>query len=168
MIVCKYCKTTFNKKAFFCRNCSKPILNENCCQIYHPLLTDKNKNLPFNFEVVDEGIFYFEKEFDNYEMEDVNYYIQVNEIIKFLYFFCEKTKYEKFVMSMTIEGDGQLIEPIDFISYEHKTWNSLNKLDIDLKNSLKWTLDIYRALEGIFIKKIKKIRVRLERILIFD
>ena len=117
MFVCHYCKTSFKRKAFFCRNCSKPILNKYCCQIYDPLLTDKNENFPLNFEVIDNNTFYFVKEFKNYEPEDVNFYIQVNEIIKFLYFFCEKTKCTIVNISMIIEGDGQLIEPIDSIHY---------------------------------------------------
>ena len=162
MLVCQYCKTTFHKKAFFCRNCLKPILNEYCCQIYHPLLSDKNEDLSFNSEVINERIFYFVKEFENHETEDVNFYIQVNEIIKLLYFFCEKTKYEKVVISMTIEGDGQLIHAIDFILYEHG--ETLNRIEIDLKNSLKWHLDIYRELDSILISKIEKLKVRLEKI----
>ena len=161
MLVCQYCKSTFNKKTFFCRNCSKPILNEYHCQLYHPLLTDKNENLFFNFEIIDEGIFYFVKEFQNYEAEDVYFYIQINEIIKFLYFFCEKTKYKNVVISMTIEGNGQLLDLSDIILYEHG--KTLDKIEKDLKSSFKW-LYIFQELNEIIIKKIKKIRVRIERI----
>ena len=170
MFVCHYCKTSFKRKAFFCRNCSKPILNKYCCQIYDPLLTDKNENFPLNFEVIDNKIFYFVKEFKNYEPEDVNFYIQVNEIIKFLYFFCEKTKCTLFYISMTIEGDGQLIEPIDLMHYYYggKLYydhgRTLCRIEIDLKNSIKCFLDIYEKLEGTIIKKIEKIQVRLEKI----
>ena len=161
MLVCQYCKNTFRKKTFFCRNCSRPILNEYHCQIYNPLLTDKNENFFLNFQVIDEGIFYFVKEFKNHETKDVHFYIQINEIIKFLYFFCEKTKYKNVVISMSIEGNGQIIEPINFIFYKHN--QTLNKIEIDLKNSLEWHLDVYR-LEKIIIEKIEKIQVRLERI----
>ena len=89
MFVCHYCKTSFKRKAFFCRNCSKPILNESGRQLAgwqldHPILTD-------NFENTKEKIFYFVKEFKNFETEDVNFYIQVNEIIK-LVFILRKNK----------------------------------------------------------------------------
>ena len=170
MFVCHYCKTSFKRKAFFCRNCSKPILNKYCCQIYDPLLTDKNENFSLNFEVIDNKIFYFVKEFKNYEPEDVNFYIQVNEIIKFLYFFCEKTKCTLLYISMSIEGDGQLIEPIDLMHYYYggnlyyDHGRTLCRIEIDLKNSLKCHLDIYKELEGTIIKKIEKIEVRLEKI----
>ena len=162
MLVCQYCKTTYRKKVFFCRNCSKPILNEYCCQLYDPILPYKNENLSFIFEDTDRKIFYFVKKFENNETQDVNFYVQINEIIKLLYFFCEKTEYKKVVFNMTIEGDGQLIEPIDFILYEHE--EKLNKIEKDLKNSLQWHLDIYKVLEGIIINKIEKIQVRLEKI----
>ena len=79
---------------------------------------------------------------------------------------------------MSIEGDGQLIEPIDSIHYYYggklyydhgKTLyydhgRTLCRIEIDLKNSLKCHLDIYKELEGTIIKKIEKIQVRLEKI----
>ena len=63
---------------------------------------------------------------------------------------------------MTIEGEGQIIEPIDFIVYEHG--EKLNNIETDLKNSLQWYLDVYKDLEGGIIKKIETIQVRLEKI----
>ena len=162
MLVCQYCKTIFNKKIFFCSKCLKPILNEYGNQLLYPLFYDKNDELTFKFQDIERGIFYFVKKFENYEKEDVNYYTQINEIIKLLYFFCEKTQYNKVVLSMTIEGDGQIIEPIDFILYEHG--EKMNNIERDLKNSLQCYLDIYRELEGIIIKKIEKIEIRLEKI----
>ena len=93
MLVCQYCKTTFHKKIFFCSICSKPILNEYGCQLLHTLLY--NDKLTFNFQNTENGIFYFVKKFENYEREDVNYYIQVNEIIKLLYFFVKKLSMPK-------------------------------------------------------------------------
>ena len=164
MLVCQYCKTTFHKKVFFCSNCLKPILNEYGCQLHHPLLADKNEDL--SFQDTEWGVFYFDKKFENYEKEDVNFYIQINEIIKLLYFFCEKTEHKKVVFGMTIEGDGQLIEPVDFILYEHG--EKLYKIEKDLKNSIRWHLDIYKELDGITIKKIEKIQVRLELLENFD
>ena len=119
MLVCQYCKTTYHKKVFFCRNCSKPILNEYGCQLYRPLIAHKNEDLSFNFQYIEEGIFYFVKKFENHETEDVNFYIQVNEVIKLIYFFCEKTEYDKVIFELIIEGNGQIIQPIDFIYYKH-------------------------------------------------
>ena len=118
MFVCHYCKTSFKKKTFFCRNCSRPILNElgrqlAGWQLDRPILTDI-------FENTKERIFYFVKEFKNFETEDENFYIQVNEIIKLLFIFCEKTKYDRVVLEMTIEGDGHFIEGIDFSFYAHE------------------------------------------------
>ena len=65
---------------------------------------------------------------------------------------------------MTIEGNGQLIEPFDtdFILYEHG--KKMDEIEKDLKNSLQWLLDIGRDLEEIIINKIDKIQVRLEKI----
>ena len=163
MLVCQYCKTTFYKKIFFCSKCLKPILNEYGNQLLHPLLYHRNDELTFKYQdTAENGIFYFVKKFNNYEREDVNYYTQVNEIIKLLYFFCETTTYNKVIVSMTIEGNGQIIEPIDLTLYEHG--ESLKKIEENLKNSLQWHLDIYRVLEGIIIEKIEKIKVRLEKI----
>ena len=88
MLVCQYCKTIFYKKAFFCGKCLKPILNEYGCQLIYPCLPYKNEAL--SFQNTEEGIFYFVKKFKNYETKDVNFYIQVNEVIKLLYFFVKK------------------------------------------------------------------------------
>ena len=65
---------------------------------------------------------------------------------------------------MTIEGNGELIEPFDndFILYEHG--GKMNEIEKDLKNGLQWLLDIGRDLEEIIINKIDKIQVRLEKI----
>ena len=111
------------------------------------------------------GFFILKKKFENYEAEDVNFYIQINEIMKLLFFFCEKTKYKTVVFSMTIEGNGELIEPFDndFILYEHG--GKMDEIEKDLKNGLQWLLDVIgRELEGIIINKIEKIQVRLEKI----
>ena len=160
MFVCHYCKTSFKRKAFFCRNCSKPILNESGRQLAgwqldHPILTD--------FEHTEENIFYFVKEFKNYERKDVNFYTQVNEIMKLLFIFCEKTKYKLIRISTTIEGDGQLVQPLNSEYYVHG--KTLNQIEMDLKHCLEWQLIIYRETEGITIRKIEKIRVRLEKVL---
>ena len=160
MLVCQYCKTTFHKKTFFCRNCSKPILNEYGCQLLHPLLNDKNEDLSFNFQVIEEQILYFEKEFANYEMEDVNFNIQVNEIIKLLYFFCEKTEYKKVLFEMAIESNGLYLEPIDFVIYMHE--EKMDRIEESIKDSLKWNLDICRKSDGIIVEKIDKIHIKLE------
>ena len=92
MLVCQYCKTIFHKKVFFCNKCLKPILNEYGYQLLYPSLDDKNEDLSFQSieERGDVQIFYFEKKFENYEAEDVNFYIQINEIIKLLFFFAKK------------------------------------------------------------------------------
>ena len=90
MLVCQYCKIIFHKKVFFCGKCLKPILNEYGCQLLYPSLNNKNEDLSFNFQSCEERIFYFEKKFENYEAEDVNFYIQINEIMKLLFFFAKK------------------------------------------------------------------------------
>ena len=83
--------------------------------------------------------------------------------MKLLFIFCEKTKYKLIRISTTIEGDGQLVQSINSEYYVHG--KTLNQIEIDLKHCLEWQLIIYREEEGITIRKIEKIQVRLEKVL---